>query len=259
MTDYTIPPNNKEPIDLKSGDILTVNSGGKSTDVTIQDGATEDVNAGGTSFRTTINEGGIENVNHGTTDFTTINGGLETLDHSTATNTRLNFSLANPDSQIYALDGSVVKNTIIEGGSIPGHQIGLLVAETSTADNVTFINPGGKFNLGAGFGLDNPLNFKGFIKGLSVGDFIALGGLNSKDSLSIDVTGFKLTNNQHDVTITYNNNQQVTYHLQDMQANTTFEIQHGKDSFGHDQSQLIVVKTVGIADVHDDVAGHLLV
>lgn len=259
MTDYTIPPNNTKPIDLKSGDTLTVNSGGISTDVTVQDGATENVNAGGKSFRTTINEGGIEDVHHGTTDFTTINGGREILDHSTATNTRINFSFAHPDSEIDAFHGSLVTNTIIEGGSVPGHQIGLLVDATSTAENVTFVNPGGKFNLGAGLGLDNPLNFKGFIKGLSVGDFIAFGGLGAKDSLSIDVTGFNLTNNKHDLTITYNNNHHVTYHLIDMQANTTFEIQHTKDSFGHEQSRLLVVKTVGVADAHDDVAGHLLV
>jgi autotransporter passenger strand-loop-strand repeat protein len=75
MTAVTIPPNNKDPITLKSGDTLTVNTGGTSTDVTVNDGATETVNNGGTSLRTTVNDGGQENVRSGTADRTTINGG----------------------------------------------------------------------------------------------------------------------------------------------------------------------------------------
>src|SRR4051794_28110968 len=159
MTAYKIPPNNVLPIVLNSGDTLTVSSGGKSTDVTVQDGATETVNAGGSSLRTTINEGGLEEVHNGAVKFTTINGGTLDIFHSTADNTRLNFSAANPDSNLFAHDGSTVTNTIIEGG-LPGlHQIGFLVDATSTAVNVTFVHHGDKFDHGAGLGLDNPLNF----------------------------------------------------------------------------------------------------
>jgi hypothetical protein len=80
-------------------------------------------------------------------------------------------------SNLFARDGSTVTNTIIEGG-LPGtHQIGLLVDATSTAVGVTFVHHGDKFDHGAELGLDNPLSFKGTIKGLGVGDFIQFGGL----------------------------------------------------------------------------------
>ncbi len=52
MTAYTIPPNQtKIPLILNAGDTLTVDLRGRSTDVTVNDGATEDVNVGGSSFR----------------------------------------------------------------------------------------------------------------------------------------------------------------------------------------------------------------
>ena len=99
MTAYTIPPNQKkQPLILGAGDTLTVDLRDRSTDVTVNDGASESVNVGGSSFRTTVNDGGKEFVNGGTADvdrtvidYTTINGGGVILDHATANNTRINF------------------------------------------------------------------------------------------------------------------------------------------------------------------------
>ena len=55
------------------------------------------------------------------------------------------------------------------------------------------------------------------------------------------MTGFELTNNRHDLTITYGNNQHVTYHLTDLQANATFELVHGTED-GSQFSDLVVIK-----------------
>jgi hypothetical protein len=118
----------------------------------------------------------------------------------------------------------------------------MIVDATSTVENVTFERPGGK---GAGLALADPLSVKGFIKGLAVNDFIQFGGTNS--GTSVDVKSFQLTNNQHDLTITYNNNQHATFHLTAMQANTTFKLTEGAV-----ESTLTVVKIVGVADVQHD-------
>jgi hypothetical protein len=101
--------------------------------------------------------------------------------------------------------------------------------------NVDFVKPSGK---GAGIGLANPLSLEGTVKGLSVGDFLQFGGVGSS---SIDVKGFELTNNRHDLTITYGNNQHATYHLTDLQANTTFKLVQGSIGQEH-YSELLVVK-----------------
>jgi hypothetical protein len=185
------------------------------------------------------------------TDFTTINGGGVLLFHSTADHTRINFLISSPFSQMDVRDHSVAKNTIIEGGGLLGAAHALNVDATSIAENVEFVKPGGK---GAGLALENPLNFRGFIKGLAVGDFLQLGGT----STNIDVTSFELSKNQHELTITYNNNQHATYHLTDMQANTTFKLIQGTDAGGIHFSELTVVKTVGVADAQHDMAGLLV-
>ena len=245
MTAYTIPPNQtKIPLILNAGDTLTVDLRGRSTDVTVNDGATEDVNVGGSSFRTTVNDGGKEFVNGGTADasrtvieFTTINGGGVILNHATADNTRINFLVSSPFSQMDLHDHSVAKNTIIEGGGFLTGAREITVDATSIVDNVTFERPGGK---GAGVALADPLNFQGVIKGLAVNDYLQFGGLGSGDN--VNVTGFELTNNRHDLTITYGNNQHVTYHLTDLQANTTFELVHGTGDDGSQFSDLVVIK-----------------
>ena len=245
MTAYTIPPNQtKIPLILNAGDTLTVDLRGRSTDVTVNDGATEDVNVGGSSFRTTVNDGGKEFVNGGTADasrtvieFTTINGGGVILNHATADNTRINFLVSSPFSQMDLHDHSVAKNTIIEGGGFLTGARGITVDATSIVDNVTFERPGGK---GAGVALADPLSLKGVIKGLAVNDYLQFGGLGSGDN--VNVTGFELTNNRHDLTITYGNNQHVTYHLTDLQANTTFELVHGTGTDGSQFSDLVVIK-----------------
>jgi autotransporter passenger strand-loop-strand repeat protein len=250
MTAFTIPPKQTiKPLILNSGDSLTVNNGGKSEDVTVNDGAEEQINVGGSSFRTTVNDGGMEFVNGGKADptktvidFTTINGGGVILEHATADHTRINFLASSPLSQMDVKDHSVAKNTIIEGGSLLTGQRGMIVDATSTVENVTFERPGGK---GAGLALADPLSVKGFIKGLAVNDFIQFGGTNS--GTSVDVKSFQLTNNQHDLTITYNNNQHATFHLTAMQANTTFKLTEGAV-----ESTLTVVKIVGVADVQHD-------
>jgi hypothetical protein len=141
-------------------------------------------------------------------------------------------------------DHSVAKDTIIEGGGILAARA-MLVDATSIADNVTFEKPGGK---GAGVALANPLSLEGVIKGLAVNDFLRFGGLAPGNN--VDVTSFDLTNNRHDLTITYGNNQHATYHLTDLQPNTTFVISHGTGEDGVHFSGLIVVKTVGVADMH---------
>src|SRR5579871_4762878 len=245
MTAYTIPPaQTKTPLILNAGDTLTVDLHGRSTDVTVNDEARESVNVGGSSFRTTVNEGGKEFVNGGTAavdktvvDFTTINGGNVILDHATADNTRINFLPSAPFSQMDLHDHSVAKNTIIEGGGFLTGARGLAVDATSIVDNVTFERPGGK---GAGVALADPQSLKGVIKGLAVNDYLQFGGLGAGES--VDVTGFTLTNNRHDLTITYGNNQHVTYHLADLQANTTFKLTHGTGADGSQESVLTVVK-----------------
>jgi autotransporter passenger strand-loop-strand repeat protein len=236
MTDYTIPPNQtKVPLILNAGDTLSVYQGGRSTDVTVNDGATEFVEGGGSSFRTTVNEG-QEQVNGGTADITTINGGSVVLNHATADHTRLNFLALSPFSQLDVKDHSVANNTIIEGGGALAARA-ILVDATSIVDNVTFERPGGK---GTGVALADPLSLKGVIKGLAVNDFLQFGGLAAGDN--VGVTSFALTNNRHDLTITYGNNQHVTYHLTDLQANTTFKITHGTGTDGSQFSDLVVIK-----------------
>jgi autotransporter passenger strand-loop-strand repeat protein len=250
MTAFTIPPKQTvKPLILNSGDTLTVNAGGRSEDVTVNADATETVN-NGSSFRTTVNDGGKEFVNGGKIDFTTLNGGGVILDHATADHTRINFSVLSPFSQMDVSNHSVAKNTIIEGGGILTADHGLLVDATSTAENVTFEKPSGK---GATLALGNPQSFTGFIKGLSVGDVLQFGDASIS---SITVSSFQLTNNQHDLTITYNDASHTglhaTYHLTDLQPGTTFQLTQGMIGGLH-LSDLTVVKTVGIADVHHDV------
>jgi autotransporter passenger strand-loop-strand repeat protein len=284
MTTYTLPGDEKIlPKVLTAGNKLIVNSGGTSHNEVLN-GAEEDVNQGGTARdttvndgallevvqgnadHTTVNEGGVEDVQFGTINNTTINGGSVQLHHATADHTTLNFSLNFPTSEVDAFDHSVVKNTVITGGTflITGAtQHGLLVDATSTAENVEFRapnDPNAKNPGGAGLGLENPQNLTGFIKGLNVGDFLQFGGL-SVHSPSIDVTSFQVTKN-NDLIITYNDathtGLHATYHLQAMQAHTTFSLNEhetfpgGTNTF----STLTVVKTVGVADVHHD--GHLL-
>jgi autotransporter passenger strand-loop-strand repeat protein len=245
MTAYTIPPaQTKIPLILNNGDTLTVDLRGRSTDVTVNDGASESVNVGGSSFRTTVNDGGMEFVNGGTADvdrtnidFTTINGGGVILNHAAADHTRVNFLPSAPLSQMDVVNHSVAKNTIIEGGGILPGARGITVDATSIADNVTFERPGGK---GAGVGLADPQNLKGVVKGLAVNDYLQFGGLAPGDN--VNVTSFTLTNNRHELTITYGNNQHATYHLTDLQANTTFELVHGTGEDGTQYSELVVVK-----------------
>jgi hypothetical protein len=155
----------------------------------------------------------------------------------------------SPFSQLDVKDHSVANNVVITGGSVLGSQVAVLVDTTSTVDGVEF-RPGSAKG-GAGLALENPSNgVEGLIKGLAVGDFIQFGGL--APSNNITVSSFELSKNQHDLTITYGNNQHATYHLTDMQANTTFKLTQGTASDGSHFSELTVVKTVGIADVLHD-------
>jgi autotransporter passenger strand-loop-strand repeat protein len=166
MTTYTLPPNNTKPLVLQDGDILIVNSGGKSNNVTINDGATEDVNKGGMSDHTTINGissgDGTENVHDGTADFTTINGGfLNLLDHSVANHTRLNVI----GSELHVRGGSVINDTIIQNGEVH-------LDSNSVANGVRFVfDPNQKFHI-AKLIVDNPLDLKGTISGFHVSDQI---------------------------------------------------------------------------------------
>src|SRR5262245_20103759 len=115
MATITIPPDNKNPITLQSGDTLTVNTGVTSKQITINDGATETVNTGGKAINTTVNDGGFLFAS-GTIDQTTLNGGGVILTHATADHTTINFSNLFPFSQLDARDHSVVKNIVITGG-----------------------------------------------------------------------------------------------------------------------------------------------
>jgi autotransporter passenger strand-loop-strand repeat protein len=249
MTDITIPPDNKNPITLGNGDTLTVNAGGTSKNITINDGATETVNTSGKALNTTVNDGGMLEV-HGainqTTiiDQTTINGGGVILTHATADHTTLNFSLAFPFSQLDAHDHSVVKNIVITGGTLLGTTRGLTLDATSTVENITFRDPSGKGH--AGLAVDNPQNVTGFIKGLSIGDFLQFGLVQS-----LEVTGFELDTKKNDLMITYNDathtGLHATYHLQAMQPHTTFQLTQGTHPGGVHFSELTVIaeKTVG--------------
>ena len=224
MTAITIPPPQTKPLTLGDGDTLTVTSGGQSHDVTINDGGVETVNTGGSSLRTTINEGGMEFVNNGSIVDTTINGGGLRISHSMATNTTLNAY----GSQEEGHDGSTFTNTIIENGS-------LLLDATSSAVNVTFRPTHFPFHK-AGLALGNPQNFSGVISGLAVGDILQFG--DATGNPPIHVTGFHVANNI--LTIDYNPKLHASYHLANMQANTTFKLVDG-----HDTSTLEVVRGIG--------------
>lgn len=233
MTQYTIPPNNTNPLVLNKGDVVNVLDHGKSQHVTVNEGASEYVVKGGTSVLTTINDG-REVVRGGAADLTTINGGFLVLDHATADHTKLN----GYGNQLDLHDGSVADNTVIANGSI-------LANSTSTIDNVTFVNAVGPF-VGKGIGLEDPHNFKGTITGLAVGDVLQFGGL-AQNSPSMDVTSFDLKNNI--LTITYNNDQHASYQLKDMQSGTTFKLSVGADHWGTTFSTLVVTKAPAHADV----------
>jgi autotransporter passenger strand-loop-strand repeat protein len=213
MTHYTIPPPQTQPrITLHFGDTLTVNSGGRSHDITIDDGGKEIVNAGGSSLLTTINDGGEEEVTNGSIVDTTINGGQLSVFHTTATNTTLN-AFGSFES---GRDGSTFTNTVIENG-------GLLLDPTSTAVNVTFRPTAFPF-VDARLGLGNPQHFSGVITGLAVKDSLQFGdGINP-----IDVTDFHLTNSNTKLTIDYNNGLHMTYSLANMQPDTTFKLEHNE-------------------------------
>jgi autotransporter passenger strand-loop-strand repeat protein len=247
---YNLPGDEeKVPKNLLAEDELNVNANGISRNITIQDAATEYVNTGGKAIDTTVNEGGLLRVEGGTIDTTTINGGIVRLSHGTADHTTLNFSLQAPFSRLEVHDGSVVKNTVITGGSVLGETAhGLLVDATSTAENVEFRDPNDPYNKFSGGGLlalENPLGFKGDIKGLSVGDFIQFGGLGlGENSPSITVKDFEVTK-KNDLIITYDDatqkGLQVTYHLQAMQPNTTFQLQQKELDAQHHFSMLTVI------------------
>jgi autotransporter-associated beta strand protein/autotransporter passenger strand-loop-strand repeat protein len=228
-----IPPDNGErnPITLNSGDILTVNAPGKSTDVTIQGGGTEIVNMGGYSFRTTINADaphgqGVELVTGGTLDITTINGGKVETIGSTAIHDTI---LYLPGSEFHAFEHSVIKdNTTIHHGT-------LFLDATSTANQITFgSSPGDQ----GGVAVENPSSL-GRIFGLAKGDFIQFGGVTAS-SPDVTVTKWDPATN----TITYNDGQ--TAHLSLAQANVKFDITQGTSPSGHHFSTLTVV-TVGAA------------
>jgi autotransporter passenger strand-loop-strand repeat protein len=239
MTAITIPPDNTKPITLQSGDILTVKQGGTSKNVTINDGAEEDIATGGKAINTTVNDGGRLEAS-GTIDQTTINGGGVILTHATADHTTINFSNLFPFSQLDARDHSVVKNIVITGGTLLGTTRGVTIDATSTVENVTFRDSSGKGH--AGLALDNPQNVTGFVKGLSVGDFIQFGAVPSSN---IDVTAFEVTK-QNDLIITYNNGLHATYHLRDMQPHTTFQLTQGEEGGVHFSTLTVVAeKTVG--------------
>jgi autotransporter passenger strand-loop-strand repeat protein len=278
MTNYTIPPNNKDAITLNSGDTLTVSARGTSSNITVNDGATETVNSGGRSHITTINDGGIETVNGGAdvtqtvAELTAINGGRLDLNHAEAINTKINFLLSSPFSQMDLLNHSLAINTTISGGGLLSAEHGLVVDATSQAQGITFINPGGH---GAGFALADPINgFKGVIAGMAVGDFIQLGGLSPTDNITVN--SFRLSADHTALIVNFNNTQQVTYHLTGMAKNTTFQLTQHTAPDGSHFSDLTVVnqpiqatagssepsspvmKIVGVADVQHDAAAHLV-
>jgi autotransporter passenger strand-loop-strand repeat protein len=237
MTAYASPPVIKNKI-LNAKDTLTVNANGRSEDITINADATETVNQGGTAFRTTVDDDGLLVAEGGTINNTTINGGQVGLHHATATGVRINFSNFSQFSVLFAIDHSTVKDTIIQGGTAVLYAHGMAVDATSTAVNVTFEkSTTGK--VGAELALENPQNFKGFIKGLSAGDVIAFGKTFDGAKLNINVTDFHLTNQNHTLTIDYNTNQHATFQLQSTLPNTDplqgvhFKPEYVKDDAGH--------------------------
>jgi hypothetical protein len=207
-----IPPPDTFSGTLNSGDTLTVNDKGTSTNVVVQGGATEIVNQGGKSSSTTINfdEGlklqGVLAVTGGTLDITTINGGKVVTFGSTVNAPSLgsNTKLFLPGSEFYAFDGSVIKDhtTIINGT--------LFLDATSTASVVTFATQSGLPQGPRGVVVENPSKFPGIAGELHVGDFIQFGGI-SESSPDIHVTSFDAKTN----TITYDDGNQhdLTAHL----------------------------------------------
>jgi autotransporter passenger strand-loop-strand repeat protein len=234
MTSYTLPPDNKQPIVLQAGDTLTVLKGGKSHNITVNDGAIETVNQGGVSDHTTLNgnsvDAGTENVHDGTADFTTLNGGFLNLDHGIANHTRLN----DIGSQLDVRGASVINDTTIQNGLVH-------LDVTSIADGVKFVFQQNQKFTDARLQLDNPLSVKGDISGFHVGDKIEF-------AAGIQVTGFSATKDT--VTINFNeagiSQHIVTYHFKDVQPHTEFKLV---------DNNTIVLGIVGTHLAHD--ADHL--
>jgi autotransporter passenger strand-loop-strand repeat protein len=247
MTDFTIPPKQTvTPLILNNGDTLTVSAGGRSEDVTVNKGATENITAGGLGVRTTVNDGGKLNVNgpasgdfNFSIDFTTINGGLVNLTHANADHTRINFLASSPFSQMDLHDQAVAVNPIIEGGSLQGAFPALVVDATSRVVNLKFVNGGGGV-----VEVADPSSLQSGISGLKVGNALEFGGVAAGNNIT--VTSFKLTNNQHDLEISYNNASVASYHLTDMQANTTFQISGRDNGVGGSHLSVLTVVKLGV-------------
>jgi hypothetical protein len=237
---HVIPPPQFPPdtfsTTLTSGQILTVNAGGKSGNVTVGPGATEIVNKGGSSDNTTINTDGIngqgvEAVTGGTVNITNINGGKVEFFGTTATGQT---NLFLPGSELYAFDGSVIKSNPSEDTKIQNGT--LFLDATSTVQKLEFANTSG-ISHAAGVAVENPASL-GTVVGLSLGDFIQFGGV-SDISPNMHVKSFDLNTN----TITYNNNQQAHLNLSGLPSGTKFDLTQGT-SHGHDISTLTVVKAL---------------
>jgi hypothetical protein len=236
---YTLPGDEKIlPQVLTAGDTLIVNFGGTSIDEVLN-GAAERVEQGGTSFRTTVNNdgellfnggtailttvnaGGFAQVTGGTIDQTTINqGDVVLLNHSTAANTQLNFLSQAALSQLEVKEGSTAINTFIDAVSAVN------VDATSTLDTVTFLHS--RNDVFATVAVENPLSLTGSINNLDVMDFLQFGGL--APGHDVIVHSFQLSQDHSVLTITYNNNQNATYHLTGMAPHTTLKLSVGMEN-----------------------------
>ncbi|EJP7814197.1 AIDA repeat-containing protein, partial [Escherichia coli] len=112
----------------------TVWKGGKTEDITIEQGGVQYVNGGGSATGTTINDGG-EQVVYGTAKDTTINGGIQYVNGGgSATGTTIN----DGGEQTVYFGGSATNTTIYQGGE-------QYVSSEGSATGTTIYQGGGQY------------------------------------------------------------------------------------------------------------------
>jgi autotransporter passenger strand-loop-strand repeat protein len=278
MTINIVAPPNQKGLVLNNDDVLDVNAGGRAENTTINSGGIENVSTGGlavntlvfsggtlnvgnataTGFgearHTTINAGGVENVNKfGLADYTTINSGGVEIVNAMGGKANANHTTVNKGGLLDIVSGSTSFTTVNDGG-----------VATIAAGNIksATINSGGTLDAKAGVSVDG-LTFGAVVKG--VGGLLKLGDpanlhttaqapINNwfrGDTIDLANTTVTSVTERHegridDVTVTYGNNQTVTYALARQEHRTHVDFQ----SDGHGGTNLILVVGVPPNEVH---------
>ncbi len=210
-------------------------NGGVSNDTTVGDRSLEFVGDGGVSNHTIVDRGGTEGVVDGgvSNDAIIHRGGRENLQGGVSNNTRLdagavesvsqdgvaNHTIVGDHADLNVHNGGVANNTVIDRGGVE------TVDRGGQANNVTFA---GKSILV----LHSPTELTGTVSDWRIGDAI--------DLLNTQVTSVHQTGNQ--LTVSYGQDQKVTYALDAQQANTHVAFR----SDGHGGTELILTPVVGL-------------